>query len=116
MTGQFKGENRGASTIKSMTKLAILSDIHGNMPALEAVLSDMKSFDVDHVIVPGHVISFGPFSWQAAQLVIEKGWSVIRGNNEFFLLDYKTPRAPVEWADPVQYAPTVWSDKQLIKD
>ena len=96
-----------------MTKLAILSDIHGNLPALAAVLSDLKSSDVDHVIVPGDVIFFGPFSRQTAEVVIKNGWSVIRGNNEFFLIDYKTPRAPAEWEDPVQFAPTAWLDRQF---
>jgi predicted phosphodiesterase len=96
-----------------MTKLAVLSDIHGNLPALEAVISDFKDFEVDHVIVPGDVISFGPYSRQTAELVIEKGWSVIRGNNEYFLLDYKTSRAPAEWNDPVQFAPTAWLDRQF---
>jgi predicted phosphodiesterase len=96
-----------------MTKLAILSDIHGNLPALEAVISDLKNFDVDNVIVPGDVISFGPFSRQTAECVIEKGWSVIRGNNEYFLIDYKTSRAPAEWNDPIQFAPTVWLDRQF---
>ena len=96
-----------------MTKLAILSDIHGNLPALEAVLSDMSQFEVDHVIVPGDVISFGPFSRQVAGLVIEKGWSIIRGNNEYFLVDYGTSRASIEWSDPVQFAPTVWLNRQF---
>lgn len=96
-----------------MTKLAILSDIHGNLPALDAVISDVESFDVDHVICPGDVISFGPFSRQAAERVVERGWSVIRGNNEYFLLDYKTSRAPTEWNDPVQFAPTAWLDRQF---
>ena len=96
-----------------MTNLAILSDIHGNLPALEAVISDLKDFDTDHLVVPGDVISFGPFSRQTAQLVIEKGWSVIRGNNEFFLVDYKTPRAHAEWNDPVQFAPTIWLNQQF---
>jgi protein phosphatase len=79
-----------------MTKLAVLSDIHGNLPALDAVISDLKNFDLDQVIVPGDVISFGPFSRQAAEIVIKNGWSAIRGNNEYFLLDYKTPRSPDE--------------------
>lgn len=70
-----------------MTTLAILSDIHGDLPAVEAVLADLANFDVDHVIVPGDVISFGPFSRQTAELVIEEGWSMIRGNNEFFLVN-----------------------------
>jgi predicted phosphodiesterase len=96
-----------------MTNLAILSDIHGNIPALEAVLTDLAAFEIDHVIVPGDVIGFGPSPIRATQIVIEKGWSVIRGNNEFFLTDYKTARAPAEWEDPVQFAPTAWLDHQF---
>ncbi len=96
-----------------MTKLAILSDIHGNLPALKAVMSDLENFEVDQVIVAGDVINFGPFSRKTAEIVIENNWPVIRGNNEYFLLDYKTPRAPVEWNDPIQFAPTAWLDKQF---
>jgi len=59
------------------------------------------------------VIGFGPFSRQTAEMVIKNGWSVIRGNNEYLLIDYKTPRAPEEWNDPVQFAPTAWLDKQF---
>jgi predicted phosphodiesterase len=92
-----------------MTKLAILSDIHGNLPALEAVLYDLRNYDVDQVIVAGDVINFGPFSNQTAGLVIESGWPVIRGNNEYFLLDSGTPRAPAEWSDPILFAPTIWT-------
>src|SRR3990172_3513430 len=96
-----------------MTKLAILSDIHGNLPALEAVMADLENFEVDQVIVAGDVINFGPYSNQTAEFVIEKGWPVIRGNNEYFLLDYKTPRALDEWNDPVQFAPTTWTNQQI---
>src|SRR6266498_4562976 len=96
-----------------MTKLAILSDIHGNLPALDAVCSDLQSFEVDHVIVVGDVINFGPFSRQTAEIVIERGWPVIRGNNEYFLLDYKTPRAPKEWNNRLQFGPILWLDRQF---
>jgi predicted phosphodiesterase len=96
-----------------MTKLAILSDIHGNLPAYEAVMADLKNFDVDQVVVAGDVINFGPFSRQIAKIVVEKNWSVIRGNNEYFLLDYKTPRAPADWDDPVQFAPITWLNRQF---
>lgn len=91
-----------------MTKLAILSDIHGNLPALESVLADLKNFEIDQVIVPGDVINFGPFSNQTTEIVIQNHWPVIRGNNEYFLLDFNTVRAPQEWNDPVQFAPTAW--------
>jgi len=99
-----------------MTNLAILSDIHGNLPALEAVMTDLKNFHVDQIIVAGDVINFGPFSKQTAEIVVEKNWPVIRGNNEYFLLDYKTPRAPAEWDDPVQFAPIAWLNRQIDSD
>jgi predicted phosphodiesterase len=96
-----------------MTQLAILSDIHGNLPALEAVLSDVKNFAVDQIIIAGDVINFGPFSNQTAKIVIENNWPVIRGNNEYFLLDSNTPRAPAEWSDPILFAPTIWTVQQF---
>ncbi|MEW5942119.1 MAG: metallophosphoesterase family protein [Chloroflexota bacterium] len=96
-----------------MTALAILSDIHGNLPALEAVLADMRSFRVDQIVVAGDVVNFGPFSKQTAEIVIERGWLTVRGNNEYFLLDYGTPRAPAEWGDSVSFAPTAWMVRQF---
>ena len=96
-----------------MTKLAILSDIHGNLPALEAVIADLENFDVDQIIVAGDVINFGPFSKKTAEVVIKNQWPVIRGNNEYFLVDYSTPRAPAEWNDPLQFAPIAWLDRQF---
>lgn len=99
--------------ISHLIKLAILSDIHGNLPALEAVMADLKNFNVDQVIVAGDVINFGPFSRQTAEIVIENNWPVIRGNNEFFLIDYNTPRARAEWSDRIQFAPIAWLSRQF---
>ena len=53
-----------------MTKLAVLSDIHGVWPALESVLEDLSQFQVDSIIVVGDLINLGPFSrkvsaWEA---------------------------------------------------
>jgi predicted phosphodiesterase len=93
-----------------MTKLAILSDIHGNLPALEAVLQDLSQFKMDHVIVAGDVINWGPFSTQVMERVTREGWAVIRGNNEFYVLDYNTPRAPSEWEE---YSLLPWLHRQL---
>lgn len=96
-----------------MTTLAVLSDIHGNLPALTAVLEDLRPFQVDHVIVPGDVINWGPFSRQVMERVVREGWAVIRGNNEYYLLDYDTPRAPAAWQDTAQYPIPAWLHGQL---
>jgi len=96
-----------------MTQLAILSDIHGNLPALEAVLADLAQFKVDQVVVAGDVINWGPFSAQVMERVTREGWPAIRGNNEFYLLDYETPRAPAEWSDRSNWAMLPWLYRQL---
>ena len=40
----------------SAKRAAAIYDIHGNLPALEAVLEDMRQAGVDHVVVGGDVI------------------------------------------------------------
>lgn len=43
-----------------MTRTAILSDIHGNLAALEAVLEDVSKRNVDRIVCLGDVIGYGP--------------------------------------------------------
>jgi predicted phosphodiesterase len=81
-----------------MTRLGVLSDIHGNLPALEAVIDDMAAFAVDHVVVAGDSVNWGPFSRQVMEMITRNQWAVIRGNNEYYLLDYDTSRAPRSWS------------------
>lgn len=98
-----------------MTRLAILADLHGNLPALNAVLDDLAQFNVDHVIVAGDVINWGPFSEAVTERVVREGWAVIRGNNEFYLLDYQTPRAPAAWADAENFSMLPWLASQVTR-
>ena len=71
-----------------MTRLAVLADIHGNLPALEAVIADMQGEDVDQVVVAGDLINGGPFSRQVLERVFDLGWVAIRGNHEHYLLEH----------------------------
>ena len=82
-----------------MTRLAVLADIHGNLPALQAVIADMAQFNVDHVAVAGDSVNCGPFSRETLELVTSRNWALIRGNNAFYALDHGTERAPANWAD-----------------
>lgn len=80
-----------------MTRLAILSDIHSNLPALEAVFADMVQFQIDQIVVAGDVVNWGPFSRQVMDFLADKHCAIIRGNNELYLTDWNTPRAPQHW-------------------
>ncbi len=96
-----------------MTTLAVLADIHGNLPALDAVLRDLARYDVDQVVVAGDAINWGPFSVEVVERIAAAGWPVVRGNHEHYLLDFDTPRAPAEWADRARFPLPPWLRRQL---
>lgn len=96
-----------------MTRLAILADIHGNLPALTAVRADLAARAVDRVIVAGDLINWGPFSAQVVEQVLDAEWEVIRGNHELILLDYGTPRAPAIWDDLGAFPIPRWLHRQI---
>lgn len=80
-----------------MTRIAVLSDIHGNLPALEAVAADLAQFDVHQVVVNGDIINWGPFNREVMEFVLDRRWTITRGNNEYYMLDYDTGRQPAGW-------------------
>ncbi len=82
-----------------MTRLAVLADIHGNLPALQAVIEDMAQFQVDHVVVAGDSINCGPFSREVLAVISERNWALIRGNNGYYITEYASPRMPAHWAN-----------------
>jgi len=51
-----------------------MSALHGNLPALDAVLADLAQFPVDQVVVAGDVVNWGPFS---AQVLAEERFKVL---------------------------------------
>ena len=69
-------------------RVAALCDVHGNLPALEAVLADVRSLKVDGVVCGGDVIA-GPFPQDCLDRLREAEAVFIRGN-----ADRESPRAP----------------------
>ncbi|NUT54716.1 MAG: metallophosphoesterase family protein [Thermoleophilia bacterium] len=69
-------------------RVAALHDVHGNLPALEAVLAELRSLDVDRIVCGGDVIA-GPFPQESLDRLREVEAVFIRGN-----ADRESPRAP----------------------
>ena len=74
-------------------RLAILADIHGNLPALDAVLATLEQIQPDYVAVNGDLINGVPFSAEVVDRLRATDWAIVRGNHEFYLLDHGTERA-----------------------
>ncbi len=69
-------------------RLAVLSDVHGNLPALEAVLYDLSHWSPDWVVVNGDLINRGPDSLGVLHLLREHHPDAfcLKGNHEGFVL------------------------------
>ena len=75
-------------------RVAVLSDVHGNLPALEAVLAELAALDVARVVCCGDVVA-GPFPRECLDSLRALEAVLVRGNG-----DGPTPRAPAgtwEW-------------------
>ncbi|MGZ8782319.1 MAG: metallophosphoesterase family protein [Gaiellaceae bacterium] len=70
-------------------RVAALCDVHGNLPALEAVLAEVATLEVDHVVCGGDVAA-GPFPQECLQLLLDRDAIFARGNGD---------REPGDWAE-----------------
>ncbi|PWV94485.1 protein phosphatase [Paenibacillus cellulosilyticus] len=68
-----------------MDRIAIISDIHGNLPALQAVLEDINARQISNIYCLGDLIGKGPSSDIVVDLVQRTCDKVIRGNWDDFV-------------------------------
>ena len=61
---------------------AIISDIHGNLEALEAVLADIKEQPVEEIYCLGDIIGYGPNPRECIDRVMESCSVTILGNHD----------------------------------
>ncbi len=96
-----------------MRKLAILADIHGNVPALEAVLDDVAGQGVDEVLVGGDLVGRGPEGSAVVHRIRELGLASIGGNHEDYLLAFKRGEIPDLWRTSREWAAARWMAAEL---
>ncbi|MGK9170351.1 metallophosphatase family protein [Inquilinus limosus] len=63
-------------------RLAVLADIHGNLPALEAVLADLDRRGADGIANLGDCVSGPLWPRETLDLLMAKGWPTVRGNHD----------------------------------
>ena len=70
-----------------MTRTAIVSDIHGNLAALEAVLEDIADQNVDRIVCLGDVIGYGPSPSQCVDEAMKFAFCVLGNHDSSALFD-----------------------------
>jgi putative phosphoesterase len=94
-------------------RIAAIYDTHGNLPALDAVLEEIRGAQVDQIVVGGDVLP-GPMPRETLDrlLDIDVPTQFILGNGEVAVLEQLAGREPV--AVPEPYRPNIrWTAQQL---
>jgi predicted phosphodiesterase len=101
--------------------LAVLSDIHGNLAALEAALKEIKRHKPDRLLICGDLVLNGPRPREVVQRVREldgAGALVVQGNTDIAVADFDFTAA-FPWLEEVpaaQRAAAEWAHEELADE
>ena len=97
-------------------RIAVLSDIHGNLPALEAVLENLKTRTPDGLIVAGDFVG-GPNPDQTIDLLrsLKPNWMIL-GNSDINILRYIDGQVPETYRTAKQFALLRWGSNHISSE
>jgi putative phosphoesterase len=84
----FHGVGAGGRTAEKASaemRIAVVSDIHGNLTALDAVLADLKRVSPDLIVNGGDLVGSGARPAEVVDRIRELKWPGVQGNSEEML-------------------------------
>jgi putative phosphoesterase len=87
-------------------RVAVLSDIHGNLTAFEAVLADLREVSPDFVLHGGDLCDIGSSPIEIFDAIRDLGWAGVMGNTDEMLV---RPEALEEFASQSPAPPQLWA-------
>lgn len=100
----------GGEVSSNEARIAIVSDVHGSLTALEAVIADLRRTSPDLVVQAGDLALMGPQPAEVIDRVREFGWPSIAGNTDALLW------RPEEHAQQLAQAPRLAPLLRLLFD
>lgn len=94
-------------------RIAILADIHGNLPALEAVVADLQHQAPDAVYLAGDQINRCPWNNDVMDLLATQGWPAIEGNHELVIGKINTPANGPPFTNRARFIDLWWTQEHL---
>lgn len=94
--------------------IALISDIHGNQPALKAILDDIKNMSAEEIWCLGDLVGYIPFPNECIELIMKKTSASIVGNYDLKVIDFE--RKESEWKKskkPAKFDAFEWNNRQL---
>ncbi len=96
-------------------RLAFLADIHGNLPALEAVIADLDRQHVDGVYLVGDQINRCPWHNEVLDLLEDRGWPAIFGNHEYIIARIRTAENIPPFTNHSRFPTLWWTQSKLTE-
>jgi len=87
----------------------LISDVHGNLPALEAVLAELDRFAVDRYACLGDLVGYGPHPNEVTAAVADLGPLIVAGNHDLAV----TGRLRIDWFAPTPREALEWTAAAL---
>jgi predicted phosphodiesterase len=63
-------------------RIAIISDVHGNLPALEGFFDHIDGLKIDRTLCLGDLVGYNPWPNECVDMVRESGFPTIMGNHD----------------------------------
>jgi len=93
-----------------MSKIAVISDIHGKIYALETILKDIeKQRGISEILCLGDVVGYYPYPNECIELIKEHCSITLMGNHDAGVIGYE----PAFYFNPVAYEMILWTKKEL---
>jgi metallophosphoesterase superfamily enzyme len=73
---------RPGPATKRQELIALIADIHANLPALEVIDQEIQRLQPDRVIVLGDIVGYGPHPRECIELLRNRAWDILKGNHD----------------------------------
>jgi diadenosine tetraphosphatase ApaH/serine/threonine PP2A family protein phosphatase len=93
-------------------RIAIISDIHSNLPAFESVLARIDSLNVDKIHCLGDLVGYGPFPNETIALARNRCELSVKGNHDSGVLG----ETPIDQFNPYGQAGIRWTVDNITDD
>lgn len=92
-------------------RVAVISDIHGNLEALQAVMADIVERKCDRIICLGDIVGYGPNPSECLRLLSDAGIPCLKGNHDDACAQDSFPFR----MNPMASSAILWTQQKLSK-
>ncbi|NHJ00856.1 MAG: metallophosphoesterase [Candidatus Heimdallarchaeota archaeon] len=96
-------------------RIAFISDIHGNLEALKAVIEDIdQTRSVDYIYCNGDIVGYYPNPVECIDIIKERCEYTIQGNHDAAITTRNFSKR-IEWFNPIAAKALTWTRNRLLK-